>query len=100
MKICKHPLCPNPGIKNKNYCNDHRPRELRAGRLYASKKWKNLSKNYLIDNPICVQCDSQATVVDHIEPHLNDPLLFWDISNFQALCKHHHDQKTAKDTIY
>jgi 5-methylcytosine-specific restriction protein A len=24
--------------------------------------------------------------------------LFWDTTNWQALCKPHHDQKTAKET--
>ncbi len=36
-----------------------------------------------------------ATVVDHIIPHQGDRSLFWDIDNWKAVCKSHHDQKTA-----
>jgi 5-methylcytosine-specific restriction endonuclease McrA len=32
-----------------------------------------------------------ATVVDHIIPHRGDQALFWDVSNWQSLCKPHHD---------
>jgi len=33
-----------------------------------------------------------ATVIDHIIPHRGDQSLFWDQSNWQALCKPHHDR--------
>ena len=32
-----------------------------------------------------------ATVVDHITPHKGDLKLFWSRSNWQPLCKPHHD---------
>jgi 5-methylcytosine-specific restriction endonuclease McrA len=32
-----------------------------------------------------------ADVVDHIVPHKMDKALFWDRSNWQPLCKWHHD---------
>ena len=32
-----------------------------------------------------------ATVVDHIQPHRNDPVLFWDVENWQSLCELHHN---------
>jgi len=38
---------------------------------------------------------TRATVVDHIKPHRGDRELFWDQSNWQALCKAHHDKKTG-----
>lgn len=41
-------------------------------------------------------CTEQATIVDHIEPHRGDINKFWDASNWQAMCKHHHDAKTAR----
>jgi len=37
-----------------------------------------------------------ATVVDHIIPHKGNQVLFWDESNWQPLCKFHHDQKTGR----
>ena len=38
-----------------------------------------------------------ATVVDHIIPHKGNRKLFWDMNNWQPLCKFHHDQKTATE---
>lgn len=32
-----------------------------------------------------------ATVVDHVEPHKGDRVLFFDSNNLQSLCKLHHD---------
>ncbi|HOO52277.1 MAG TPA: HNH endonuclease signature motif containing protein, partial [Alphaproteobacteria bacterium] len=50
---------------------------------------------------LCVECERKghvipATVVDHIIPHRGDETLFWDESNWQALCKKCHDRKTGK----
>ena len=36
-----------------------------------------------------------ASVVDHIVPHKGDTSLLWDMDNREAMCKYHHDQKTA-----
>ena len=36
-----------------------------------------------------------ATVVDHIIPHRGDMKLFWDESNWQALCESCHNHKTG-----
>lgn len=53
-------------------------------------------------NPWCVACASEgvaeaATVVDHVRPHRGDAVLFWDRANWAALCKRHHDSKTARE---
>ena len=32
-----------------------------------------------------------AEVVDHITPHRGDQQLFWDVDNWQSLCKQCHD---------
>ena len=37
------------------------------------------------------------TVVDHIVPHRGDQQLFWNQSNWQALCKPCHDHKTMTE---
>lgn len=60
---------------------------------------------YLARHPLCVRCLAEghyvpATVVDHIVPHRGDQKLFWDESNWQALCKHCHDTKTMTDDRY
>lgn len=40
---------------------------------------------------------TEAKVVDHIKPHRGDKELFWDSTNWQSLCKRHHDIKTATE---
>ena len=40
---------------------------------------------------------TMATVVDHIKPHRGDHKLFWDRSNWQPLCEHHHNVKTMTE---
>ena len=47
------------------------------------------------ENVLCVMCKAvgrltPATVVDHKVPHRGDQKLFWDTSNWQALCATHH----------
>ncbi|WP_424955682.1 AAA family ATPase [Hyphomicrobium sp. 1Nfss2.1] len=42
---------------------------------------------------MCAASDvvTAATVVDHIEPHHGDQVLFWDETNWQSLCVTHHN---------
>jgi 5-methylcytosine-specific restriction protein A len=37
-----------------------------------------------------------ANVVDHNIPHQGNQELFWDESNWQALCKQHHDGEKSE----
>lgn len=55
-----------------------------------------------MEHPLCEECKKNgavkaATVVDHALPHKGNEDLFWDESNWQALCKECHDKKTAKE---
>lgn len=54
----------------------------------------------MADHPKCQECEKEgkfesATVVDHVIPHKDDEELFWNEGNWAALCKTHHDVKTA-----
>jgi 5-methylcytosine-specific restriction protein A len=65
-------------------------------------RWEKARKTFLQANPLCVGCQLTgryvpATCVDHVVPHKGDQGLFWDESNWQALCKHCHDVKTATE---
>jgi len=65
-----------------------------AGRGY-SYQWQQARARYLKEHPLCVMCQKlgrveAAHVVDHITPHRDDKKLFWDRSNWQALCDHCH----------
>ena len=63
---------------------------------YSTPQWKKARREFLSNVPVCDNCNTErATVVDHKKPHRGDPTLFWDMSNWQALCRRCHNRKTA-----
>lgn len=75
---------------------DNRPSAHKRG---YDGRWRKARLAYLDDNPLCVMCQANgllvpATVVDHIIPHRGNQHRFWDMDNWQALCKSCHDHKT------
>ena len=67
------------------------------------RKWMDTRARWFADHPLCVMCQDMkpsrvtaAEVVDHIIPHKGDQTLFWDESNWQSLCKPHHDGEKAE----
>lgn len=106
---CQHPGCPALIPYGKQYCEKHAPlhtadRESAGKRGYNSR-WRRESKAFLAAHPLCAECQKegryvQATVVDHIVPHRGDQKLFWDRSNWQPLCEHHHNVKTMTKDRY
>ena len=105
LRICRKPGCHN--LTTEAYCSLHkrerrpdtRPNAYRRG--YDSR-WQKASKKYLISHPFCAEClrhgvHKAAEVVDHIKPHKGNKKLFWDVSNWQPLCKQCHDRKTASE---
>lgn len=66
-------------------------------RWYRSKRWQRLRQAQLSQHPYC-QCPHHkgqkipAEVVDHKEPHREDPKLFWDPRNLQSMTKVCHDR--------
>ena len=64
-------------------------------------KWKLASRAWLKAHPLCVECERQGritlgNVVDHRQPHRGDMKLFWDKTQWDSLCFHHHNKKTGK----
>ena len=54
------------------------------------------SCQHLVNEPLCRMCKAQgqlvpAVIVDHIVPHKGDESLFWNVENWQSLCRGHHD---------
>jgi 5-methylcytosine-specific restriction protein A len=108
QKPCAHHGCPS--LTRERYCPDHakqeqqryeRQRGSARQRGYTSR-WEKARTSYLRSHPLCVECEKEgivtaAIVVDHIKPHKGNQALFWDTSNWQSLCKHHHDLKTATE---
>lgn len=59
-------------------------------------RWRKERAEYLRLHPACVMCEAEgkvraANVVDHVVPHRGDMALFWDKTNWQSLCRPHHD---------
>ena len=105
---CRHPGCAELVPSGNKYCDRHKslhPEEVRsAGSRGYGRAWQKARREYLNAHPLCVECMREgryqkATVVDHIIPHRGDERLFWDRSNWQALCKAHHDRKTLTQDI-
>lgn len=60
-------------------------------------RWQKARATFLRSHPLCCNCatlgiTTAATVVDHITPHKGDQSLFWDVANWQPLCKPCHDR--------
>jgi 5-methylcytosine-specific restriction protein A len=71
-----------------------------ASRGYGAR-WRKYRLAYLAAHPLCVMCAetkhvTEATVVDHIQAHKGDEMLFWDPANHQALCKPCHDRHAQR----
>lgn len=58
--------------------------------------WDDARRVFLASHPSCAFCGYTDTVVDHIIPHRGDMLLFWDRTNWQALCKPCHDRRKQR----
>ena len=79
----------------------------RAGKTTGERgydyRWQKARDRYLRMHPLCVYCEREgrrigaASVVDHKTPHRGDQVLFWDESNWQPLCKPHHDVDKARE---
>ena len=74
-----------------------------ASRGYGHR-WRLARNRFLTKHPLCRMCQevgrvSAATLVDHIRPHRGNMRLFWDMSNWQALCAPCHDGAKQKQDI-
>lgn len=108
---CSEPGCPELVPYGTKYCDKHKAlhvgdRKSAASRGYNSR-WQKARRLFLQkpENVFCVECKKQgilkrAIVVDHIVPHRGNQKLFWDESNWQALCKTCHDKKTMTEDRY
>lgn len=103
---CAHQGCPGLVPFGQKYCKEHQkmhPEDSRSASARGyGKRWQKTSKAFLGLHPLCEECFrhgryTKATVVDHIVPHRGDPKLLRDRSNWQALCKKCHDEKTGRE---
>ena len=76
--------------------------KLDSGEAIYGHKWQRRRRLFLLNHPLCCYCEDQgrttkATVVDHIIPHRGNAELFWDETNWQSLCKEHHDSSKQSE---
>lgn len=113
LRPCRHPGCRE--LTRESYCPAHKPKKAARRESAAWHDWYNLDiwthdlrPAQLLREPFCRECAkryppsdprsrTRATVVDHVKPFRGDWALFIDPDNHQSLCKHHHDQKTARE---
>lgn len=117
--ICVVPGCEDVARPGGNRCAEHeaeRKARRKASRaaaqrtehaaswraLYADRRWRHASAGFLRRNKWCADCGALgvhelATDVDHVVPHKGDRRLFWNRSNWQALCHRCHSRKTARE---
>jgi 5-methylcytosine-specific restriction protein A len=106
LRPCASPGCPELVVSGR--CKKHRQAHREYDRHRGSSaergyngRWQKARAAYLRMHPLCAECERSgkvepANVVDHIKPHRGDMMLFWDMSNWQSLCKRCHDVKTAQ----
>ena len=61
---------------------------------YSTAKWQRQRAYFLQEYPLCT-CGQLANVLDHIVPVRLDPSNFWNVDNWQGLCRSCHDHKSA-----
>jgi len=110
------PECGAPSTRGSRYCAAHKldNSEITARKMYDAHSrdpwhrwysmalWRRLRMWFLRQHPICEApgCTTPANEVDHRIPHKGVWAMFVDPKNLQALCKHHHSQKTAKESSF
>lgn len=76
--------------------------KLTAAQRGYGAAWQRISQHYRSVHPYCALCLEKgryvlAQVVDHIQPHRNNDVLFWDMDNLQGLCKSCHARKSRAE---
>jgi len=74
---------------------DYRRRGTRQEQGYTND-WLRAAADFRAEHPLCAMCLRRGRItpcqcVDHKIPHRGDPVLFWDRSNWQALCNPCHN---------
>lgn len=96
--LCRVAGCNHPAAA-RGYCNKHQyvqPMNIKDRETQPltknEKLWKQAQAEYLAQHDLCVLCDKRrlimvADVVGHMVQPKGNPVLFWDMTNWQPLCK-------------
>lgn len=100
LHACAHPRCPTLLPRGRSRCPKHQlgTSRQRYAYLYGAA-WQRERMAFLAANPWCIVCGRPANTVDHKTSHRGDAVLFWDMSNWQPICKRDHDAKTAREVL-
>jgi len=105
--------CKEPGCAEIVYGGVFCPKHLKAdtrkrlnyvhskyhSKLHSTKTWQDLRRIQIRQQPFCVKCGSVDKLhIDHINPHNEDPDLFFDQDNLQTLCSKCHARKAFNGT--
>jgi 5-methylcytosine-specific restriction protein A len=81
----------------------NRPELVSSAKKLYDRRWTKARLRFLAEKKYCSNKKEHGAVlvlaceVDHVIPHRGDVKLFWDMSNWQALCKACHSRKTASE---
>jgi 5-methylcytosine-specific restriction protein A len=81
----------------------HSKERLSAAKRGYDRRWARARLRFIAEHKYCANKKAHGAVVvlaqevDHVIPHRGDMKLFWDTSNWQALCKACHSAKTATE---
>lgn len=82
----------------------HRPRSASrtAARALYDWRWDKSSKKFR-SGKRCAYCalrgiGAPGEETDHITPHRGNAAVFWDVSNWQVLCKQCHSRKSSRES--
>ena len=95
LRYCKQPNCSN--LVKGGYCDKHNIKVASKHTSMYNTRWRKARVIFLKAHPLCAICNDIATDVDHIISHKGNEKLFWDVTNWQALCHSCHSTKTNKE---
>ncbi len=103
MRVCAAPSCPEL-LETGRWCPSHQPKRRKEHRSeeskarqkqYGTQRWREFSKRYLREHPVCVRCGGPSQHTDHIDGLGLDGPNAWNEAAMQALCHSCHSHKTA-----
>ncbi len=91
-------LCP----QGHYYSSDACPQCNNTASRGYDHRWRRLSEDYRVRNPLCQDCDEKgkttpASEVHHIIPINQDPSKRLDVNNLVSLCKLCHESRHGKN---
>lgn len=100
LRLCLEPRCATPATY-RGRCPIHskeRNRETHSSphRIYSTRRWRLLRRAILTDEPLCRECGTIATDVDHIVP-MEEGGEAWAPANCQPMCHECHSAKTNRE---